>query len=870
MKTKYNFIIINLLLSFFAIFFTKNIYAQNNTPQVGTLPGSFSVSPSGAAIYSIPIDIPEGRGGMTPSLTLVYNSQGGRGDLGIGWAIGGLSAINRVGKDYYHDNKNEGIKFLGEDGFVLDGQRLILINSGQWQDEYRTETESFSKIIAYHNSNHNPQRFKIWTKDGKILEYGFTDNSSIEPIGKPVPYQWKINKIEDRLGNYIDFQYVEDYGMGHVKKIKYTGNSRTGMPTYYEIDFNYMTRLENNIIHYIEGYTVTNDILLDNITINYENQLIKTYELQYDQQFNNRLLSIKVTSDDNITYINPTLFEWGSNNHNLTTETINENNPGIDYFFLDINGDGLSDIIYTYWTGSENNIKEYTAWNYKLRNSDGNSFGPTHYFNSPNQNPPVHLDNIYTGDYNGDGLQDFITVTDYYGGNTLYSKQTENMFLSNGTGFNAQYIYPTVVSNMDNMPVFLTGDFDGDGITEFMLIEKANQNGDNAEIWKRNIENHQFEKVFNSTLDMGNTGFKHDTIVLGDFNGDGKTDILRTAEYGGNPHTSTCFIYNIDITNSQFIWIWDSGYPTVWHRIFTGDFNGDGITDILTYNYTADNPQWEVNLFNGRTGWEPFYNTPPISHFDPYDGIDQYWHGIKLGDLNGDGTTDIIEFEKQNIQPQPEVANYSIYYSNGFKFDLDNTVYGQIPCIGGLDFFGGSYIIKHNNYYFGPDFNGDGRSDIFQDQGYYDNHIFFFDKYNKYQYMKTITNGLGNKNTISYSPLTKPSVYTKGNSAVYPIVDIQVPLYVVDTLIPDNDIGNNIETVYHYTGARAHQLGKGFLGFSQIETKNFSSNTLNKQYYSLHTEYINNKIYYYYPFLLKAESYSIETNVKLYRSSSRS
>ncbi len=148
---------------------------------VGTLPGSASVSQTGAANYTIPIEVPPGTNSMQPSLSIVYNSQGGNGILGMKWQLAGLSAISRVGRTIYHDGETRGIQYNNQDRLVLDGNRLIketyttpppCINNGC---VYHTEVETFSQITSYTEAGCSGQAyFIVETKEGNIIEYGNT------------------------------------------------------------------------------------------------------------------------------------------------------------------------------------------------------------------------------------------------------------------------------------------------------------------------------------------------------------------------------------------------------------------------------------------------------------------------------------------------------------------------------------------------------------------------------------------------------------------------------------------------------------------------------------------------------------------------
>jgi len=140
-------------------------------PLVGATPGALQVLPTGASTYRIPIDIPPGTAGTQPQLGISYNSQGGNGLLGIGWSVEGMSAITRCPQTFAQDDNFAGITYTGTDRFCLDGQRLVRVGSvlpyGADETEYRTETDSFSRIIAHGAVGGGPAWFEVKTKSGE-------------------------------------------------------------------------------------------------------------------------------------------------------------------------------------------------------------------------------------------------------------------------------------------------------------------------------------------------------------------------------------------------------------------------------------------------------------------------------------------------------------------------------------------------------------------------------------------------------------------------------------------------------------------------------------------------------------------------------
>jgi hypothetical protein len=210
--------------------------AQAQTIVPGKLAGQFNVSPSGAATYSIPIQVPPGIGGLEPKISLEYNSQAGSGVAGVGWNIGGLSAITRCPQTPAQDpvSLQGSVKYDWNDRYCLDGQRLVLVDNNGNAASYasglgshwRTEIDNFSRIWPLGGQGAGHSSFEVKTKSGLTMEYGVTVDSRIEATGRAEVAVWALNKITDQAGNVMTISYYEDAinPWFYPASIKYAGH----------------------------------------------------------------------------------------------------------------------------------------------------------------------------------------------------------------------------------------------------------------------------------------------------------------------------------------------------------------------------------------------------------------------------------------------------------------------------------------------------------------------------------------------------------------------------------------------------------------------------------------------------------------------
>ncbi|WP_457336794.1 FG-GAP-like repeat-containing protein [Rhizobacter sp. P5_C2] len=204
------------------------------------------VSESGQAVYSYPIVVPPGVAGMEPKLSLVYNSGGNNGPIGVGWTVQGISQITRcpkiepVAASGAVKPQITPVRYTADDNLCLDGQRLVKVDTSQgWVGkaaasqvtpalgltggfvEFRTENDGYSRIrasgMAGSGAEKGPATFTVQTKAGLTQVYGLTsirgvpaaDAIALSEGGQlpGVATAWMLKKVVDSVGNAIEFEY---------------------------------------------------------------------------------------------------------------------------------------------------------------------------------------------------------------------------------------------------------------------------------------------------------------------------------------------------------------------------------------------------------------------------------------------------------------------------------------------------------------------------------------------------------------------------------------------------------------------------------------------------------------------------------------
>lgn len=837
-----------------------------NDGVVGAIPGNFSVSPTGAALYNIPIECPPGINGMTPSISLTYNSQSGNGIAGYGWNIGGLSAITRGPKTYYYDDESEEIKWDDNDPLFLDGSRLIYQETIGDNKIYRLDNNLKTKIVQYNFSSPEESYIEVFHGDGKIYtyetknrlsKYSQTVNmvlheefSGGEPIdaGTNIYYHtlpdveyilsWRLTKIEDPFGNLIKFNYAENtssmsdtlmtqdslyipeenilyrkyittyytnYKNFRLTSIEYGHENTSSYNILYTINLGYEGRMDH-ISQYISGKELLFEERLKTVNVKHEstsNNVLK-YSLNYSTGDYSFIEDIELTGLSDIKY-NKTIFQWEDNNlaFSQLPNYSYQSAPSIPQSWIDEGYSLQNKVFYPANFNGDLLTDFFVYFNFQKDNGDG-TYTWKQYWVAYLNNNTTSLSNI------GEGIipenkRFYIIDKDKDQLDEVYFQyeHTEDYYLY--IKFKAYEVNTSGMLERKSALDFMMGrgSYSDD---ELYLISNDFDGDRQVEHLLMDPNNQIYKRDGFETVCQTPSFPNYSKYQMLDFNSNGKVDLFFLLNNGFE-------IWEYIASETTFIKIYSGSSINKYDKVYPGDFNGDGNGDILIFDESSTT--WEIFISDGKQLHSniitpPNLNTYLVSEFD-----------ILLSDINMDGKTDIIESKKNWNGGTVEDADLNVYLQKSSGFDLKLTQ----PSIS-VDYLRFSNQIKN---------------DIGLELTLGINTPLILSLSNDYCFnkLKKVMDGLGNSFELKFGYEKFPhSLGTLSNleipstSGFYPVCTNNIFMLTLQEVLNET---KNLKKSYDYGNTVSLNIkGGGFLGFESVNITTTSQMTGDSESYYEH------------------------------------
>lgn len=518
---------------------------------------------NGSLNYSYNLELPQGRNGLTPRVSINY-SQFNRdisSIIGLGWDLSAGPYIERVSR--FGANK---IYSTNEFKLFSSGQAVKLkpinLTDGTHGSYAALTDEAFSSYEYLKD-------YSWIMTDNKGVKYYLGQSSASrqdDPNYPPNIYRWYVEKIEDTNGNVINYSYFKDKGQIYPKEIRYANAPASA--GVYAIRFepfasNNLTARPDISRSYLTGFRVETNYRLEEITVGtYEGENFsskKQYRLDYANRANTKIYSLSGLTEAG----------WNGGGYDLK--------PKIEFGYDDQPNSWILD--------------DKTPWSWT---------------------PDMQGDFKWrlNGDANNDGLLDSIMFKKDGSKEVYLNSGLDGWHKAEGSWNIPSEIdwWKITVINPPSQKIAMV-DINGDQLDDIIVYD----------LHKRTFNAYLHNGI--NGWDFNSGSWKNISLIFGfmrmDVNNDGYADYVENV---GDRWDS--YLYNgQNGWDKQEGWI----FPGSKEDLIGADINNDGLPDLVhkSPEKVLINGEWdyvkEVFLYNNKDGWEKVYTNlvpKPINDFN--------------------------------------------------------------------------------------------------------------------------------------------------------------------------------------------------------------------------------------------------------------
>lgn len=713
----------------------------------------------GSAGTQIDLDVPAFHE-IAPRLSLAYDSSIQGGWLGAGWALNGVSRIERV-------IKGRGVpKYETTDVFLLDGQELIPCATGSVSPSctnggtHSTKMENYFRIAL--SGSGTTAQWTITAKDGKKMVY----TPSYLVSNNTAVFKWGLSQVIDTKGNTVTYKWANNlYGCcwEYPDAITYNGTT---------VKFYWESRADNDWGAIgSPGFSVLLG-RLKTIDVSVNGSRVRAYRLTYTtsgptskslltsvQQFGKDATLDTTGTVTGGTSLPATTFGYQTGNTSFVAGALDtgmQNDTNSRFVAMDINGDGKGDMLELKARSTAYSRVTWLSNGTGFTKSSESTSGIAQYSNS----------RFLAADVNGDGKSDFVELRQPASG---VGKWVRHIWISNGTGFasgtedstNGDY-------NLNVRHVIL--DVNGDGKSD--MLELYRSTGGLTYLRATYLSNGT--KFTLASTEDGIAYDPYSQFFAMDVNGDSKADMV---EVRPNSVTWERRIWISNGSTGFTLGTTDNAMPyNSGSYQLPADINGDGKTDML-----------ELFPYGGafyRRAWlsSGYAFTKSCDDYGlPADNSTRF----VIADVNGDSRDDFIELYRAKSTRRIWLSTGSGKFTAGAS-DLTNISSDSTALAFSIDINGDGLQEMVDLY---PATRGKGRR-VWPIAGPFPD------------LLSTITNEGGATTTVSYTP---SSAWANTNNP--PIQQ------TVTKVVVTYGNGGTKTTTYSYAGGLHDTLERRFLGF---------------------------------------------------------